>query len=167
MPAAAAVPMFWGAVGAGAAAGGTIYGAHKQASASKRASTYQADADRMALEEARLQREEDRRRWEAEQQFQAQQWAASEEDRAFRRSIDERQLRLDDEREARRAPYRAASQAALGRLGDILGIPMSGGNSGGGGGFQAPQAWLSPSRMGQPGYDPRRPQSMGAVLGMR
>lgn len=170
MPAIAAAPIFYAALAGGAATVATGAMANRaQGKSAKRAQQYQETADTRALEEARLQREEDRMRWQADQQFQAQQWGAQEEERLFRRGIDERNLRLDDERETRRAPYRQASLAAMSRLGDILGIPMQGGGGQqqGGGGFQAPQAWLSPSNAGRPGYDPRRQPSMGAVLGMR
>lgn len=56
---------------------------------------------------------EDRRRHDAAQAFQEMQWKASEEDRL-------RKIRLEDEREARRAPYRAMSQQAMLRLSDLL-----------------------------------------------
>lgn len=74
-----------------------------------------------------LERERDmeaRRQWEAQQLFQQQQFAAQEEERAFTRQEAERRIRLEQEREARQAPYRAASQAALGRLGALLGLRL-------------------------------------------
>lgn len=74
----------------------------------------------LALEMQRDQQAQ--RQWEAQQAFQQQQFAAQEEDRAFTRQEAERRIRLEQEREQRQAPYRAASQAALGRLGAILGL---------------------------------------------
>lgn len=87
--------------------------------------------EQMRLENERLVRAEaaeaaDRadaeRRWQAEQAFQKSTFDATEEERAYNRSISDRQLRLDDEREQRRAPYRAASERAMRTLGSILGI---------------------------------------------
>lgn len=71
------------------------------------------------------------RQWEAQQAFQQQQFAAQEEERAFQRQRAEfdqreveRRIALDQAREQRQAPYRAASQAALGRLGNLLGLRL-------------------------------------------
>lgn len=114
------------AVAAAAIAGGAsvatgVIGSRAQSGANRRASTMQAksDADALAFQreqEAQRRREfeltegEARRRWDAEQ-------AIAEEERSYAR-------RLQDEREARMAPRRAASQAALMRMGDLLGIPF-------------------------------------------
>lgn len=68
----------------------------------------------------------------------------AEEDRARRQQTEDRQRRLDDERETRRAPYRAASAAALGRLGGLLG----GGQN----------TWRSPSNAGRAG-------TLGSMVG--
>lgn len=65
---------------------------------------------------------EARRQWEAQQVMAERQFQAQEEDRRFQRELQEERRRLDQEREGRQAPYRAASQAALGRLGAILGL---------------------------------------------
>lgn len=64
-----------------------------------------SEAARVAAEEAK--------RWQAEEAFRARQLAADEEDRAYNR-------RLLEEREARRAPKRAAGQQAMLRLQDLL-----------------------------------------------
>lgn len=64
-----------------------------------------SEAERVAAEEAK--------RWSADEMFRSKQYAADEEERTYNR-------RLLDEREARRAPRRAASQQALYRLQDLL-----------------------------------------------
>lgn len=64
-----------------------------------------AEADRVARQEEA--------RWQTEEAYRQKQVAADEEERAYSR-------RLLDEREARRAPKRAAGQAALLRLQDLL-----------------------------------------------
>ena len=51
--------------------------------------------------------------WDATQQFERDKWGVQEEDRLYRR-------RLEDERETRRAPYRAAAAEALGRLPGLI-----------------------------------------------
>lgn len=67
---------------------------------------------------------EARRQWEAQQVMAERQFQAQEEERRFQRELQEEDRRLRQEREARQAPYRAASQAALGRLGDMLGLTL-------------------------------------------
>lgn len=64
-----------------------------------------SEADRVAKQEEA--------RWQTEEAYRQKQVAADEEERAYSR-------RLMDEREARRAPKRAAGQAALLRLQDLL-----------------------------------------------
>lgn len=68
-------------------------------------------AQQMAL--IQQQNEEAKRQWEAQQAQQAQQWQIQMADR-------DRQLRLQDEKEARMAPRRAFAAQALSRLGDLL-----------------------------------------------
>jgi hypothetical protein len=105
-----------------------LYGSHKAGKSADRAAAYQAAADErmFALE---VQRDaEARRQWEAQQAMEKQRLDAEEEERSYRRT-------LDEQREARRAPYRQASQQALGQL---LGM-LRGGNGG----------WLSPSQVGR------------------
>lgn len=81
----------------------------RDANATQRA----ADERQYALE---MQRDaQARQQWEAEQQMAAKQWAAQEEERQYRR-------RIEDEREARRAPYRQMSQQAMVSLGRLLGL---------------------------------------------
>lgn len=127
----------------GVGVGTGVMGNRSQTRANDRATRAQAEADERAYQ-LELQRDtEARRRWEAEQEFQARQFAATEEERQYRR-------RLEEAREARQAPYRAASAAALTRLGDLIGLN----------GTQAPQQWLSPSQVG-------RTPTLGNVLGMQ
>jgi len=123
MPVAIPIAM----VAAGAIAGGaSVYGARQQGRSSQRAGEIQERSNTAALDYERQQAEEDKRRFEEEQAakqkqfdadeaFRQNQWKASEEDRLFHRMLLEQQ-------EARRAPYRAASRAALQRIGDMLGI---------------------------------------------
>ncbi len=160
--AAAAIPLW----AAGATAAGTIYGAKRAGSSHDLATRTQDSANQRAIElerereaEARrqweaaqaLQRERDaesRRQWEAEQNFLAQQWAAQEEQRLWERQQAEYQAQLLREREARLAPYRAASRSALNTLGSRLGlsIPSSSGVS----------SAISPSSLGSAvGLTPR------------
>lgn len=80
--------------------------------------------DQLALERTRLADEkaqfdvtqaELKRQWEAEQAFRAQQFAVSEEERIWRR-------KLEDEREARAGRRRADSLAARAKLRSLLGL---------------------------------------------
>lgn len=69
--------------------------------------TRKAEADRVAAQS--------QTQWEAQQKLAQAQWDADQADRV-------RTQRLQDEAEARKAPYRAASQAAALRLQDLLGL---------------------------------------------
>lgn len=113
-------------IAAGASGGAAVAGARSASGSARRAADVTDRSNRAVEEDTRLQREEDRRRWEAEQVQAQQDRAAQEEERAYRRSQDDYTRRLQEEREARQAPYRQASQAALGNLGQLLGIDMSG-----------------------------------------
>lgn len=81
--------------------------ASEQAMAFDREMENQRHADFLA-QQAALQKQ-----WEAEQAFDKSKWDATEEDRLYRR-------RLDEEKEARRAPFRAAGAAALARIPEII-----------------------------------------------
>lgn len=72
-------------------------------------------AQEFAQQQALLQRQQDegRRQWEAEQAQRAQEFALAMEDRT-------RRIRLEDEREQRRAPYRAMAEQARLRMADLL-----------------------------------------------
>ena len=105
-------------IGAGAAGGASVYGSKKAGDSAKRASQVTARADDAAMEEARLEREEAKRQFDAQEAQRAKEFAASEEERVYTR-------RLQEEKEARQAPYRQASAAALGNLGKMLGINLS------------------------------------------
>lgn len=140
---AGAVGMPAQVIGAGINAGASIYGANRQNAANNRAAQASERGAESELAFLREQEAERRRQWEADQQFQAQKWAADEEERAFRRRIAESDeadrvlvRQREQERETRRAPYRAASEAALGRLGTLL--------SG-----QGHTQWRSPSNVGR------------------
>jgi hypothetical protein len=115
----------WGSVASQGA--NTLFGiyANRQASnANRDALAYQERANAEAMAFEREQMAESRRQFDqqqaaaershaADEQFRGAQFASSEEERLYRR-------RLEDEREARRAPYRQASLEALGRLPGIL-----------------------------------------------
>lgn len=101
-----------------------IYANKKQQQGNREALAYQQAKDAEAMAYEREQMAEQKRQfdmqqaaakaqWDAQQKFQQDQFAASEEERLYNR-------RLQDEKEARRAPYRAASLDALNRLPDIL-----------------------------------------------
>lgn len=89
-------------------------------------------ADQTRLEQERLARTDaadtaDRadaeRRWQAEQDQAKQEYAAAQEQREYQRMISDRQLALDNEREARRSTYRSTyGDPAMRSLGSILGI---------------------------------------------
>jgi len=156
-------------VGTGINAAAQVYGANRANAASNRAADASERGNAAELAFLREQEAERRRQWDADQQQQARQWAASEEERAYNRTqseanaaertrraaLEERmnastederlyRRRLDEERDARRQPYRDASLGALGRLGSLMG----------GGQGQ----WRSPSNVGRPG-------TLGAVAG--
>lgn len=121
-------------IGTAAAGGAQAYGAHQAGKSATRASAIQERSDAAALEEARLQREEDRRRWDAEQ------------------ALREREFQM-------REPYRQASRVALQNLGGLLGLNFQGGGggprmAGGGGGGMGGGGWMSPSNAGREGFDP-------------
>lgn len=113
MPAAVAVPLIAAAVGAGT----TVYGAKSAGKSARRAQNIQSKSDDAAIQLERERDAEARRQWEAAQQFEAQKWNAQEEERIYNR-------RMQEEREARQAPYRAMSAAALGNLGSMLGLDL-------------------------------------------
>lgn len=103
---------------------GNIYGANKSQSANREslraqmAGQTQAEIlarEQMAEEKRQfeLTRQEQAAQWAADQKFQADKFAASEEERLYDR-------RLKDEREARMGPYREASAAALQRLPGLI-----------------------------------------------
>lgn len=120
-------------VGAAIVGAGTQLVSHSISSkANERA---QLDQRRAADEAMRLERERDaeaRRQWEAEQAQRKLEWDRMEQDRLAR--------------ETRLTPYRQASAAALGRLGDLLGP-------------QGQSAWRSPSQVG------RSTGTLGALAG--
>lgn len=101
-----------------------VYANRQQQGANREALAYQERADvearRIEAEERAeqkrqfdLQQAELKRQWDANQRFEADKFAASEDERLYTQ-------RLADEREARRAPYREASAAALARIPGIL-----------------------------------------------
>jgi len=117
-------------------AGATIAGSMASRSASNRATAASERGTMAALAEERARREEERAQWEANQAFEREKFAATEEERLNKR-------RLEDEREVRRAPYRQAGHAALGNLGKILGFQVGPYQSGGGTGG-LPRGGLKP-----------------------
>lgn len=103
---------------------GQIYGARKQSTANRDALRAEQRAADMAQQIALADRDESRRQFDIQQaamkadldarnKFESDKWNASEEERLYDR-------RLRDEREVRRAPYRAASAQALANLPGIL-----------------------------------------------
>ena len=93
-------------VAAGIGAGASLFGASKQSSSANRAAQLQAQATREALDFARQQAEEERRREEEEQRRLDEAWR---QDQAWR------------------APYRAASLSILGGYGFDVPRTMEGG----------------------------------------
>lgn len=163
MPAVVAVPLITGAIAGGA----SIYGSHKASGSARRAMEVQASSDRAALEDARAQREEERRANQVAEEQKAREFAAAEEERQYAR-------RLQEEREARQAPYRAMSAQALGSLGQLLGIQMPQMPTGGAPSgtsttprppMSGPLRPLSPETSG-PMYG-KPPMTIGDLTGMR
>lgn len=151
MPPIAAAPAFYGALASGAAAVGTGVMANRaEGGSAKRALQYQTQSDAAAMREAMAQRQEDQRRWEAEQANRQREMAVADEERLFNR-------KLLEQREARQEPYRQASQQALRSLGALLGFDPAAGQP-------APlnSQWLSPSQVGR-----RPPTPMGDASGVR
>lgn len=138
------------AIAGGAQVAGNVIGSRSASRSADRAARSDSAAldQQMALE--RQRDDEARRQFDAQQQFDAQKWAVTEEQRIYDR-------RLTEEREARRAPYRAASGAALGRLGDLLGLSFDSG-------VRPPST--PPAGAGAPMAMPmRRPESGGMASG--
>lgn len=100
MPAILALPAFWGAVSAAGAGAAGIYGANKASDASEAASQTQAAGNAAAIAEQQRQDAQQKSEFDAQQSAAKAQWDA------------EQQIR---------APYRAAGQQALLRLGDLIG----------------------------------------------
>jgi len=137
MPAAIAIPAIVGALGAGA----TVYGARTAGASARRASGVQARADDASLQYERERDAEAKRQFDIQQQFEAQKWQAQEEQRLRDRQIADYNQSQAEAAEARRAPYRAASQAALERLGDMLGLKFD---------SSAPNPRVAPAGVGPP-----------------
>ncbi len=105
------------AVAIGLAAGGGIagvYGAKKQAESAKVASSIQDKANTEAIALQKQQIAQEQAQFEAQQKFAEEQF---------------------NQQQALRGPYRQAGQAALGKLGDILGVSFQGYGGGGGTGL--------------------------------
>lgn len=157
------------AIGPGINAATNLYGGKQQGRANNRADAQDREAARAAEAAQEVRDKEDLRRWGVDQANRERDRVASEEQRAFERGQAERleadraaqrviearnqqlaeedrarRQRLEDERDARQAPYRAASAAALGRLGGLMG----GGQNN----------WRSPSNAGRAG-------TLGSMVG--
>jgi len=142
-------------IGTGINAGAQIYGSRRAGQASEAGARIAQQGTDAQLAYERERDAQAKLQWEADQKFQADKWKAEQENMAHQRAILDAQeadrvrrasldserdafdLQTRREREARLAPYRAASTAALGRLGDLMG----------GGGSQ----WRSPSNVGRTG----------------
>jgi hypothetical protein len=109
----------------------SLFGMRSQNKANKYATDANArlQAEQIAMEQGRIKAQQDadaqdradaERRWQAEQERAKQAYEQTQEQLAYQRSLSDRQLRLDDEREARRAVYRPYSEAAMRSLGSIL-----------------------------------------------
>ena len=81
--------------------------------------------------------EYERQQAQREYDYRAQQDAWS---RQFQQDQQNWQRQIYNDQQARLAPYRAASQQALGRLSDLIGLND---------GQPASMGWLSPSKVGQ------------------
>lgn len=100
MPAVLALPALWGAVGAGAAGAATIYGANKSSESNAAANATTAASSQAVIAEQQRQDAQQKEQFDQQQAASKAQWDA------------EQQIR---------APYRAAGQQALLRLGDLIG----------------------------------------------
>lgn len=99
---------------AGAVASGVA--ARSASRASRAATQAQTTSTGAALQFEREREAEAQRQFDAEEAFRESQFAAQEEQRLYER-------RLQEEREARAAPYRQASQDALQQLRDFFDLP--------------------------------------------
>jgi hypothetical protein len=115
---------WWSVASQGVNTLSSIYANRKNAQANQQAMSVQERANAEAMAFEREQMAEQRRQFDIQQaaakealaaqnKFEADKWAASEEERLYDR-------RLRDERETRRAPYRQASADALGRIPGLL-----------------------------------------------
>lgn len=124
-------------IAAGVAGGAAqIYGAHKQGEAATAANATQSQSNQQAIE---LQKQQIAQQQQQFTQSQAQakaQWDASQQ-------FAQEQF---NQQQALRAPYRAAGQAALSKLGDVLGMSFQG--------YQAPAAPATQSFPGSASASP-------------
>lgn len=117
MPAVLALPAFWGALAAGTAGAAGIYGANKSSETAQQGQKQQADANADAIAEQQRQDAIQKQEFDQQQAAAKAQWDAEQNIRA---------------------PYRAAGSAALGSLGDILGVNFRGGGGAPSGSGTAP-----------------------------
>lgn len=127
MPAALALPAFWGAVTGVAGGSAAIYGANKMSDASEQSAQVSSKANADAI--AEQQRQDAIQKQEFDQQ-QAQAKAQWDAEQATTKAQWDAQQQI-------RAPYRQAGAAALSNLGGILGVDFGSGGAGGGGGSAA------------------------------
>ena len=161
-------------IGSAVSGGATVHGARKQAQASREALRSEERSTAAAEQLERENAAEDRRRWEIEEAQRAEEFAATEEERLFRRRLDEYNIELAAAREARQAPYRAARRAAMGRLGDVLGLDFDMGDPvagpvwpGGDGSGAMPTTTAGATAVTPAGMRaPQQPRTLGQVLGM-
>jgi hypothetical protein len=131
MPAAVLVPLIKAAASSTAA----VVGAKMSSNASKRAADVTSQANAQATKLATDQEAERRREFDAQQTEAKRQWDAAE---------------------ANKAPYRAASQAALMRLSDLYGFPAP---SGGGTATTQPQGDGNIASLGA-SFDPAKAEAL-------
>lgn len=147
MPAVLALPLFWGAVGATAGAAGIAYGAHESSQASEQATQATSQSNAAAIAEQQKEDAQQKAEFDAQQAALTNQWNAQQ---------------------AIRAPYRAAGQTALSKVGDILGVNFNSGNSPSYAAPAAPTAATAPAA-GTPATAPTsgsgNPLDMSAING--
>lgn len=97
----------------GVGLGASLYGNRVQGRALDRDSAQRAQEFQAQMAMLQQQNAMAQRQWEAEQAQRAQEFGIAQEDRA-------RRIRLEDEREARMAPFRQARADALIRLRDLM-----------------------------------------------
>lgn len=106
------------AIAGAAGAGATAYGAHRSASAAREASRANTATTNRAME---IEAEAERRR----QAIEDEDRRIAMEDRARTQRLEDEERELFYAQEARRAPYRAASDAALRSMAASIGIDLS------------------------------------------
>ena len=123
-PVTGGASLAWPIVSTGIEVAGSLYGSHKAGQASDKALAFDRESFDAQMELERQRDAEKFRQWKADEEFRRREFDATEGQRLYDRSLSEYDQQLRMAQEARRGPYRQARRQAMGRLGDLLGIPF-------------------------------------------